>query len=91
MFLPEYGFYNKTDPKKIQYAWADFRNRTVDNVHYDQDCLDDYAGQADPEKFLPPSSLYIVPYKCYPHAKPDKTFTDRGEPLQVRWRIFIKK
>lgn len=91
MILPAYGFYNKTDPAKIQYAWADFQNRKFDGITYVHVCPGDSKGPADPNVFLPPSSMYVVPYDCYPYAKPAFTIQDRGEVLQTRWRIFIKQ
>ncbi len=91
MILPAYGFYNKTDPEKIQYAWADFKNRKFDGINYVDKCIGNAGGTDDPNNFLPKDSLYIVPYDCYPVVHPAFTIQDRGEVLQTRWKVFIRK
>ena len=90
MFLLQYGIYGRIDPKNIQRAFAQKWPKTIGNLTLFDDCIDTQETAFDPNLFLPPNTLYIVPPECYPNDIPPEPNTIRqvGEPLRIMRKIY---
>lgn len=85
MFILQYGFFAKIDPREIQEIWGKPMPKKLGNITFLRGC---YENQNSPTSFLAAKTLYIVPEGCHKKYIPFATIKDFGEPLRVIWKIY---
>lgn len=92
MFMFQYALYNAIALSEVKAAWNTAKAPfIIGNVSILETCIEEQNLEYDPNRDLPPSTLYITRDSCHPYATPSATIRDRSEDLHVIWNIYEKK
>ncbi len=86
----QYAFYASMNQSVAQKAYTSHTPKQIGgNVFLIDGCIDTHNKIFDPNIYLNPQTLYIVPDGCFPNStKPADTITQSGEPLRTIWKIY---
>ncbi|MFH0864149.1 MAG: glycosyltransferase family 39 protein [Candidatus Gottesmanbacteria bacterium] len=89
MEIFHYAIYTQADFSVIQKAWLSTYPKRLGKITLYKQCFN--KGLGNPLDYLPKSTLYFVKKECFIDSPETYSINNFGDPIQIVWKIYVKK